>query len=234
MVGINLGLFAKEGNMSDRGSFVSSLRRSKPLIGTLVSVRSPEVAEALALCGYDWLFLDLEHSTIDVAAAQTILQAVGTRVYAVLRLPDNNPEHFKKALDTGCDGVVIPLVNSAHEAEAAVRAAKYPPMGNRSVGIGRAHGYGLSFASYVEEANSSVALILQIEHRSAVEQIDAIVAVKGFDAIFVGPYDLLLKALKSKRPRARYHGGYMAGPILFLKWLLPDRAMDWILAKTMQ
>lgn len=176
--------------MSDRVSFVSSLQTSNPLLGTLVSVRSPEVAEALSLCGYDWLFLDLEHSTIDIASAQNIIQAVGSRAFTVLRLPDNNPEHFKKALDTGCDGLVIPLINSRKDAEAAVRAAKYPPMGNRSVGIGRAHGYGLSFASYVEGANSSVALILQIEHKSAVEQIDDIVSVKGFDAIFVGPYDL--------------------------------------------
>ena len=176
--------------MSAPVNFVSSIGTAKPLIGTLVSVRSPEVAEALALCGYDWLFLDLEHSTIDVAAAQNIIQAVASRSFTVLRLPDNNPEHFKKALDTGCDGLVIPLVNSAKDAEAAVRSAKYPPLGTRSVGIGRAHAYGLSFASYVEGANTSVALILQIEHKSAVEQIDQIIAVKGFDAIFIGPYDL--------------------------------------------
>lgn len=176
--------------MSDRVSFVSNLRTSNPLIGTLVSVRSPEVAEALTLCGYDWLFLDLEHSTIDIASAQNIIQAVGARAFTVLRLPDNNPEHFKKALDTGCDGLVIPLINSKEDAEAAVRAAKYPPMGTRSVGIGRAHAYGLSFASYVEAANTSVALILQIEHKNAVERIEDIIAVKGFDAVFVGPYDL--------------------------------------------
>jgi 2-keto-3-deoxy-L-rhamnonate aldolase RhmA len=176
--------------MSERINFVSALHGPKPLIGTLVSVRAPEVGEALALCGYDWLFLDLEHSTIDIAAAQNIIQAVGSKSFTVLRLPDNNPEYFKKALDTGCDGLVIPLVNSPEDAQAAVLAAKYPPLGTRSVGIGRAHAYGLSFASYVQDANTSVALILQIEHKRAVEQIDDIVAVEGFDGIFVGPYDL--------------------------------------------
>ena len=176
--------------MSDRINFVSSLKRSEPLIATLVSVRSPEVAETLALCEYDWLFLDLEHSTIDIPSAQNIIQAVASRAFTVLRLPDNNPEHFKKALDTGCDGLVIPMVNSQNDALAAVLAAKYPPLGERSIGIGRAHAYGLSFASYVQDANASVALILQIEHRLAVEQIDSILAVDGFDGIFIGPYDL--------------------------------------------
>jgi 2-keto-3-deoxy-L-rhamnonate aldolase RhmA len=176
--------------MSERTSFVSALAESKPLVGTLVSVRSPEVAEALSLCGFDWLFVDLEHSMIDIAAAQGIVQAVGSKAFTVLRLPDNNPEHFKKALDTGCDGVIVPLINSADEARAAVLAAKYPPLGARSVGIGRAHGYGYSFGSYVETANALVALILQIEHRLAVDAIEDILAVKGFDGIFIGPYDL--------------------------------------------
>ena len=171
-------------------NLVSSLHQIAPLIGTLISIRSPEVAEALALCGYDLLFLDLEHSTIDIAAAQTIVQAVARRAFTVLRLPDNNPEHFKKALDTGCDGVIIPFINSPEDARAAVAAAKYPPLGARSFGIGRAQAYGLSVASYVEEANSSVALILQIEHKDAVERIDEILAVDAFDGIFVGPYDL--------------------------------------------
>ncbi len=159
-------------------------------MGTLVSVRSPEVAEALSLCGFDWLFVDLEHSMIDIAAAQNIVQAVGSKSFTVLRLPGNNPEHFKKALDTGCDGVIVPLINSADEARAAVLAAKYPPVGARSVGIGRAHGYGYTFGSYVETANASVALILQIEHKLAVDAIEDILAVEGFDGIFVGPYDL--------------------------------------------
>jgi 2-keto-3-deoxy-L-rhamnonate aldolase RhmA len=171
-------------------SLVEALATARPLLGTLISVRSPEVAEALALCGFDWLFLDLEHATLDMAAAQQIIQATSHHAYTVLRIPDNTPEHFKKALDTGCDGVIVPMVNSRLAAEIAVRSAKYPPIGARSVGLGRAHGYGLHFADYVANANRTIALILQIEHINGVREIDDILSVPGFDAIFIGPFDL--------------------------------------------
>jgi 2-keto-3-deoxy-L-rhamnonate aldolase RhmA len=156
------------------------LREASPLRGVLVSVRSPEVAEALALAGADWLFVDLEHSLIDVAAAQAITQAVARRAYTVLRVAGNAPEHIQRALDTGCDGVIVPMIRSAAEARAAVAAvaaARYPPLGARSVGIGRAHGYGYHFAETIRSANDATALILQIEHIDAVRELDAIVAL---------------------------------------------------------
>jgi 2-keto-3-deoxy-L-rhamnonate aldolase RhmA len=176
--------------MGDTKSLVAALRAAEPLLGVLVSVRSAEVAEALALSGADWLFVDMEHSLVDVVAAQGMLQAVAGRAFVVLRLPSNAQEHFKRALDTGCDGVIVPMVNSAADATAAVMAAKYPPVGARSVGIGRAHGYGADFAAYTRSANERVALIVQVEHREAVAEIDAIVRVPGVDGIFLGPYDL--------------------------------------------
>jgi 2-keto-3-deoxy-L-rhamnonate aldolase RhmA len=171
-------------------SFVAALKGSATLLGTLVSLRSPEVAEALALSGFDWLFVDMEHSPIDAAAAHAILQAVAGRALVALRLPSNSPEHFKQALDAGCDAVIVPMVNTVEETRAAVGAAKYPPLGARGAGIGRAHGYGIDFAGYVARANSSVAVIVQIEHIQAVENIEEILAVEGLDAVFLGPYDL--------------------------------------------
>jgi 2-keto-3-deoxy-L-rhamnonate aldolase RhmA len=172
------------------GSLVESLAGPKPLVGTLVSVRATEVAEALSLCGYDWLFLDLEHSTLDIAAAQQIIQATGRSLYTVIRLPENSPAHFIRALETGCDGVIVPMVNSKLAAEQAVRSAKYPPLGARSVGIGRAQGYGLHVAEYLANANRRIALVLQIEHIDAVRAIDEILSVPGVDGIFIGPFDL--------------------------------------------
>lgn len=174
----------------NRRSLVERLRSQDPLIGTLLTIRSADVAEALAIAGFDWFMLDLEHSTLDVPAAQQIVQAVADRAYSVIRLPDHSPEHFKKCLDTGCDGIIVPLVNSKQMAENAVQLAKYPPVGARSVGIGRAHAYGLSFSDYVAHANTRVALILQVEHIDAVNQIDEILGVPGFDAVLIGPYDL--------------------------------------------
>lgn len=171
-------------------SLVARLSNKAPLIGTLVSTRSSEVAEALALCGFEWLLLDLEHSVIDIASAQNIIQALGSQTYSVIRIPSKNSENFNKALDTGCDGVIVPMVNSVAEAEYAVRCAKYPPVGNRGVGLARAQGYGLQFAEYLETANQHVALILQIEHKQAVEGIEEIVKIPGVDGIFLGPFDL--------------------------------------------
>ncbi|MGH9511427.1 MAG: HpcH/HpaI aldolase family protein [Terriglobales bacterium] len=171
-------------------SFVQRLADKEPLLGSLVSTGSTEVSEALSLCGFEWLFLDVEHSVLDMASAQRIVQTVAARTYCVIRLPHNSPEHFKKALDTGCDGIVVPLVNSAVEAKAAVDCAKYTPLGSRGVGLARAQGYGLNFSEYLRSANQEIALILQIEHKKAVEQIEEIVNVPGIDAIFIGPYDL--------------------------------------------
>jgi 2-keto-3-deoxy-L-rhamnonate aldolase RhmA len=171
-------------------SLLERLANKKPLIGSLVSTRSPEVAEAMALCGFEWLFLDLEHSVLDVASAQNIIQAVDSKTYNVIRIPSNSSEHFNKALDTGCDGVIVPMVNSVAMAEYAVRCAKYAPVGTRGIGLARAQGYGLQFSEYLKSANERIALILQIEHKQAVEEIEEIVKVPGVDGIFIGPFDL--------------------------------------------
>jgi len=171
-------------------SLVERLGNTKPLIGSLVSTSSTEVAEALSLCGFEWLFIDVEHSVLDMAAAQHIIQSVAPGTYGVIRLPDNCAEHFKKALDTGCDGVVVPMIKSVLDAERAVRFAKYTPLGERSVGLARAQSYGLTFSDYLTNANRRIALILQVEHKDAVQLVDKIVTVPGVDAVLIGPYDL--------------------------------------------
>jgi 2-keto-3-deoxy-L-rhamnonate aldolase RhmA len=171
-------------------SFLERLTSKKPVIGTLVSTSSTEVAEALSLCGFEWLFIDVEHSVLDIAAAQHIIQAAAPRSYGVIRLGDNSTEHFKKALDTGCDGVIVPMIKSVSDAERAVSFAKYTPLGNRSVGLARAQAYGLNFDDYLSSANARIALVLQIEHIDAVEHVEEIIAIPGVDAIFIGPYDL--------------------------------------------
>jgi 2-keto-3-deoxy-L-rhamnonate aldolase RhmA len=107
-----------------------------------------------------------------------------------VRLESNQEVPIKKALDVGAAGIIAPQVNSVEEAEAVVCFSKYSPQGVRGVGIGRAHGYGLRFQDYVETANESLAVVVQIEHIDAVRNIEAIVGVPGVDAVLVGPYDL--------------------------------------------
>jgi 2-keto-3-deoxy-L-rhamnonate aldolase RhmA len=97
---------------------------------------------------------------------------------------------IKKMLDIGADGIIAPQVNNADEARQIVQWCKYPPQGVRGVGLARAQGYGLDFASYVESANDDIAVIIQAEHVDAVNNIEDIVKVEGIDAVFIGPYDL--------------------------------------------
>ena len=183
------------GRMDDRPNqgkeaFRTRLLRGDLLTGTLVTLPSTEIAEILAEAGFDWLFVDLEHSTLDVRAAQSILQAVGGRVDCLLRVPLNDEIWIKKALDTGASGIIVPQVNSAADARRAVRCSKYPPQGGRSAGMARAHGYGARAREYFERANAGIALIVQAEHVEAVRNIEAILEVEGVDAVFIGPYDL--------------------------------------------
>ncbi len=169
---------------------VQRLREGQKLVGTLVTLPLPEMAEGLAKAGFDWLWVDLEHAPLSLRDLQSILSTVEGKASALVRIPDNNLVWIKQVLDLGVEGIIVPLVNCASEARRAVDAAKYPPEGSRSVGIARAHGHGLSFKSYVERANTSTAVILQVEHIEGVRNIDEILAVPGVDGILIGPYDL--------------------------------------------
>ena len=171
-------------------NFRAGLKNGDILIGTLITMPVPEVAEIMVEVGFDWLFVDTEHAPFNAKDALKILQAAGDRCPGVVRIPVNEEVWIKKALDIGADGIIAPQVNSAAEAEHIVRLCKYPPQGTRSVGIGRAHKYGLGFKDYVARANDAVAVILQAENTNALKNISEIVRVPGIDAIFIGPYDL--------------------------------------------
>lgn len=170
--------------------FRARLLAGDRLIGTLISLPSPEVAELLAEVGFDWLFIDAEHGPFESAGALRLLQAVGARCAPLVRVPVGEEVWIKKALDIGAAGVIIPQVNTAEQALRVVRHCKYPPWGTRGVGIARAHRYGLGFSDYVAEANDGLAVIVQAEHIEAVRDIAAIARVPGVDAVLIGPYDL--------------------------------------------
>lgn len=171
-------------------SFTEKIKKDSPLIGTLITLASPEVAEIFSLSGFDWLFIDMEHGTLSTSDVQRNIQAIKNDCLAIVRVPENSSVWIKKALDTGCDGIIIPQVNTVEDAKKAVNAAKYPPLGARSVGITRAHTYGISFQEYVKTANEKVALIIQIEHIDGVNNLQDILKVKGIDGVLIGPYDL--------------------------------------------
>lgn len=170
-------------------SFAERLRRGDTLIGTLVSLRSAEVTELLAGCGFDWLFIDAEHGPFSPGDALLLLQSASP-CPCLVRIPAADPVWVKKALDIGAAGIIVPQVHDAGQARTLVAAARYSPVGERGVGVGRAHGYGRTFEQYLQAANRTTAVVLQAESRQAVENIESIVAVEGVDCILIGPYDL--------------------------------------------
>jgi 2-dehydro-3-deoxyglucarate aldolase len=172
-----------------QSSFRQRLKARELLIGTLVSLASPEVAEIMVGASFDWLFLDAEHSPLSTLDLQRLVQGAGATP-CIVRVEASAEVPIKKALDIGAAGIIAPLVNSAAQAAQVVRWAKYAPLGTRGVGIGRAHGYGVTFQEYVQQANEQTAVIVQAEHIDAVNNIEAIVQVAGVDAVLVGPYDL--------------------------------------------
>ena len=170
-------------------TFAERLRKGELLIGTLVSLPSPEITEILSSVGYDWLFIDAEHGAFNPQQAQSMLQAAGD-VPCVIRVPSGDEVWIKKALDIGAAGIIVPQVHTAEQAKQIVKSCKYSPQGSRGVGIGRAHNYGMGFEDYIKKANKNTAVVLQAESQQAIDNIEAIAAIKGVDAILIGPYDL--------------------------------------------
>jgi 2-keto-3-deoxy-L-rhamnonate aldolase RhmA len=143
----------------------------------------------MAEAGFDWLFIDAEHSTLDTSQMQALLQGAGSTP-CVIRLSSGDDVPIKKALDIGAAGIIAPQVNSVDHAKRIVQSAKYAPLGQRGLGIARAHRYGLKVREYMQTANDDVAVIVQAEHRDAVANIREIVKVNGVDGVLIGPYDL--------------------------------------------
>ncbi|HEV7912221.1 MAG TPA: aldolase/citrate lyase family protein [Albitalea sp.] len=162
-----------------------------PPIGTWIGSASPLVAEAIGCCGFDWALVDMEHAPLDVSGLVHVLQALaGTKTLPVVRVPWNDAVTVKRVLDAGATTVMVPFVQNADEAQRAVAATRYPPEGIRGMaGVSRATRFGTT-PHYFRSANQNIGVIVQIETPQAVEQVDAIAAVPGVDALFVGPADL--------------------------------------------
>ncbi|HEX2966883.1 MAG TPA: 2-dehydro-3-deoxyglucarate aldolase [Syntrophorhabdaceae bacterium] len=171
--------------------FRGSLREGKVLIGCWSQLASPITAEVLGLAGFDWILFDGEHGPNDVVTFIPQLMALkGSRSASVVRPPFNDPVIIKRLLDIGFYNFIVPLVNSREDAQRAVASTRYPTAGIRGVAVAhRSNMYG-TFADYHTTINDEISVTVQIETVNAVKNIDAICAVDGVDAIFVGPSDL--------------------------------------------
>lgn len=170
-------------------SFRTRLRSGERLVAPLLTLNSPVVTELMSAVGFDWFFIDGEHAPLEPFQMQALLQGAG-QTPCVIRLPIGDEVPIKKALDIGAAGIIAPQVNSVDHARRIVQAAKYAPLGQRGLGIARAHGYGLHVREYMQRANEDTAVIVQAEHRDAVANIRDIVTVDGVDGVLIGPYDL--------------------------------------------
>ena len=167
------------------------MNNKKFSLGSWISLGHPSIAEVMADAGFDWLCIDLEHSVTDYFEAQQLIMAIqGKGLKAFVRVGENNNRIIKRILDAGADGIIVPSVNSAAEALKAVKSVKYPPTGNRGVGLARAQGYGFNFESYRDIKAKDIKLIVQIEHIDAINELNDILKVDGVDGTFIGPYDL--------------------------------------------
>ncbi len=167
------------------------LRNNKLTIGSWITIEHTSVAEIMAGAGFDWLTVDMEHSAIELAQAQSLIQVIGlSGVVPLVRVGNNDKNLIKRVMDAGAHGVIVPMVNTKEDAMNAVSAVKYPPLGTRGVGLARAQGYGVSFEKYRDWVKKNSVVIAQIEHIDAVENLEEILDVAGVDGIMVGPYDL--------------------------------------------
>ncbi|MDP0926278.1 aldolase/citrate lyase family protein [Paracoccus onubensis] len=181
--------------MTTRNDFANPFRRAlagkKVLTGIWSMLNSTNAIEGLGWAGFDWLVIDAEHSPVSLHDAMAHLRALGaTPTIPVVRLPWNDNVLIKHYLDIGAQTIMLPLIQNAREAQAAVRAMRYPPGGMRGfAAMHRASRYG-HIPQYVERAEETLFMIVQVETVEALDRLDEIASVEGVDAVFFGPGDL--------------------------------------------
>ena len=167
------------------------LHQGQPVLGGWTLTGHPAVAEIMAAEGFDFLVADMEHTPISVEAFYHIaLAAKGTDCDLLARLPSCDAVLAKQVLDTGAAGIIVPSVNTPAEAAQSVAMAKFPPAGIRGASLCRATGFGSRFSEYFQAHNDEVLVVVMLEHITAVQNADAILATPGLDAVLIGPYDL--------------------------------------------
>ncbi|MBR2148739.1 MAG: 2,4-dihydroxyhept-2-ene-1,7-dioic acid aldolase [Campylobacter sp.] len=172
-------------------SLKQKLKNKELTIGSWVTIGHPSVVEIMANAGFEWLVIDIEHTSIDLTMVQILISTIQSKgLKALIRVSKNEEVVIKRVLDMGADGIIVPMITNADDAQRAVDYAKYPPIGKRGVGLFRAQNYGLSFNEYKKWVNDELVIIAQVEHYLAAENIESIITTEGIDGIIIGPYDL--------------------------------------------
>lgn len=169
------------------------IRNGQNAFGCFMGMGSTTVAELLGHAGCEWLVVEMEHNGIDMAEVEQMLMAMnGTDTVPMVRIPSADPVFIQRSLDIGGLGIAVPMVKTAEEAEAIVRASRYPPHGTRSFGPLRASNYTIDYEGYFEQANDNILILLILETAEAVENLEEIANVPGIDVLYIGAFDLCL------------------------------------------
>jgi 4-hydroxy-2-oxoheptanedioate aldolase len=174
-----------------RNAFKHALAAGKPQIGLWSSLCSNVVAEVIAGCGFDWVLVDTEHSPNELPGIMSQLQALaGGTATPVVRPAWNDIVLIKRILDIGATSILVPFVQNADEARKAVAATRYPPAGIRGVATATRAGRFGRIKDYLRKANDEICVLVQVETKTALDNLESIAAVEGVDGVFIGPSDL--------------------------------------------
>ncbi len=169
----------------------AKLRNNELTIGSWLTIPHQAVVEIMGSAGFEWLTIDVEHAAIGIQSIANLIGHIqGNGMEALVRVSKNEEVVIKRVLDSGANGVIIPMVNTKDDAERAVSYVNYPPKGKRGVGLSRAQHYGIGFDGYRKWLVEEVVIIAQVEHINSVKNLTEILSVDGIDGIIIGPYDL--------------------------------------------
>ncbi len=169
----------------------NKLKKNELTIGSWVSIAHPDVVEVMSTAGFEWLVVDMEHTATDINTAKNLIATIKAKgMQPLVRVGANDELIIKRVLDSGAEGIIVPMIKNKTEAKQAVDFVKYPPYGKRGVGLYRAQNYGTSFPEYKDWNQQNSVVIAQIEHIEAVRNLEEILLTEGIDGIMVGPYDL--------------------------------------------
>jgi len=177
--------------LDNRIELKRKLRNRERIFAGWVSYNHPSITETFARAGFDFIAIDIEHSTISIEQAQRIIAASQSEGVPCLPRPvSHSNDWFKPLLESGADGLLVQMVNTPEEIEVIIGYLKYPPVGNRSYGVSRAQAYGFDFDEYIKCWNDTSSFIIQVESIEAVGNIEKLLAFDEVDGVMVGPYDI--------------------------------------------
>lgn len=180
-------------NIQKFPDFRKKLRTSTPSLGAWITLSDPKISEIFGMAGFDWVLVDLEHSSISITTAEQHLRLLSNSyAIALCRPTTRSIDQMRRLMDAGADGFILPMTHSIMDIEQAMLATRFQPEGKRGMGLHAANNYGMTFDDYYEQQKHHPILIAQIEDSEGIENLDSIAAHKACDGIFLGPYDLSL------------------------------------------